>query len=141
MAAPTTISGSLMFIEYSDTPGGAKKSAVCQSEGSFDGSRNVVSDETNCGVLKSMGPANNRFTLNAVVDLAPDAGEASYNDYQALYQNNTQKYWHLTDSNNDLYHGGYGWISALGQQNVSGQTAKFTMTIEIDGDIDITPQS
>lgn len=141
MAAPTTISGSLMFIEYSDTPGGAKKSAVCQSEGSFDGSRNVVSDETNCGVLKSMGPANNRFTLNAVVDLAPDAGEASYNDYQALYQNNTQKYWHLTDSNNDLYHGGYGWIAALGQQNVSGQTAKFTMTIEIDGDIDITPQS
>jgi hypothetical protein len=88
-----------------------------------------------------MGPANNRFTLNAVVDLAPDAGEASYNDYQALYQNNTQKYWHLTDSNNDLYHGGYGWIAALGQQNVSGQTAKFTMTIEIDGDIDITPQS
>jgi len=141
MAAPTTISGSLMFIEYSDTPSGAKKSAVCQSEGSFDGSRNVVSDETNCGVLKSMGPANNRFTLNAVVDLAPDAGEASYNDFQALYQNNTQKYWHLTDSNNDLYHGGYGWISALGQQNVSGQTAKFTMTIEIDGDIDITPQS
>jgi hypothetical protein len=141
MAAPTTISGSLMFIEYSVTPAGAKKSAVCQSEGSFDGSRNVVSDETNCGVLKSMGPANNRFTLNAVVDLAPDAGEASYNDYQALYQNNTQKYWHLTDSNNDLYHGGYGWISALGQQNVSGQTAKFTMTIEIDGDIDITPQS
>lgn len=141
MAAPTTISGSVMFIEYSDTPSGAKKSAVCQSEGSFDGSRNVVSDETNCGVLKSMGPANNRFTLNAVVDVAPDAGEASYNDFQALYQNNTQKYWHLTDSNNDIYHGGYGWIAALGQQNTSGQTAKFTMTIEIDGDIDITPQS
>jgi len=141
MAAPTTISGSVMFIEYSDTPSGAKKSAVCQSEGSFDGSRNVVSDETNCGVLKSMGPANNRFTLNAVVDVAPDAGEASYNDFQVLYQNNTQKYWHLTDSNNDIYHGGYGWISALGQQNTSGQTAKFTMTIEIDGDIDITPQS
>lgn len=141
MAAPTTISGSVMFIEYSDTPSGAKKSAVCQSEGSFDGSRNVVSDETNCGVLKSMGPANNRFTLNAVVDVAPDANEASYNDFQALYQNNTQKYWHLTDSNNDIYHGGYGWISALGQQNTSGQTAKFTMTIEIDGDIDITPQS
>jgi len=47
MADATTISGSVMFIEYSDTPSGAKKSAVCQSEGSFDGSRNVVSDETN----------------------------------------------------------------------------------------------
>ena len=51
MADPTTLSGSVMFIEYSDTPSSAKKSAVCQSEGSFDGSRNVVSDETNCGTL------------------------------------------------------------------------------------------
>lgn len=141
MADPTTISGSVMFIEYSDTPGGAKKSAVCQSEGSFDGSRNVVSDETNCGVLKQLGPQNNRMTLNAVVDTAPDANEASYNDYQTLYANNTKKYWHLTDAANDIYHGGYGWISALGQQNTSGQTSKFTMTIEIDGDIDTTPQS
>jgi hypothetical protein len=141
MADPTTISGSVMFIEYSDTPAGAKKSAVCQSEGSFDGSRNVVSDETNCGVLKSLGPQNNRMTLNAVVDTAPDAGEASYNDFQTMYANNTKKYWHLTDSANDIYHGGYGWIASLGQQNVSGQTAKFTMTIEIDGDIDTTPQS
>jgi len=100
MADPTTLSGSVMYIEYSDTPGGAKKSAVCQSEGSFDGSRNVVSDETN-----------------------------------------TKKYWHLTDSTETVYHGGYGWISALGQQNTSGQTAKFTMTIEIEGDIDTEPQS
>jgi hypothetical protein len=29
----------------------------------------------------------------------------------------------------------------LGQQNVSGQTAKFTMTIEIEGDIDTQPAS
>lgn len=141
MADPTTLSGSVMFIQYSDTPSSTKKSAVCQSEGSFDGSRNVVSDETNCGTLKTMGPQNNRFTLNAVVDIAPDAGEASYNDFQTLYANNTKKYWHLTNSGEDVYHGGYGWISALGQQNVSGQNCKFTMTIEIEGDIDTTPAS
>jgi hypothetical protein len=141
MADATTISGSVMFIEYSDTPGSAKKSAVCQSEGSFDGSRNVVSDETNCGTLKVLGPQNNRFTLNAVVDTVPDANEASFNDFQTLYANNTKKYWHLTDSAETIYHGGYGWISALGQQNVSGQTAKFTMTIEIEGDIDTEPAS
>ena len=87
MADPTTISGSVMFIEYSDTPSGAKKSAVCQSEGSFDGSRNVVSDETNCGTLKTLGPQNNRFTLNAVVDTAPDATEASFNDFQTRKNN------------------------------------------------------
>ena len=90
MADATTISGSVMFIEYSDTPSGARKSAVCQSEGSFDGSRNVVSDETNCGTLKVLGPQNNRFTLNAVVDTVPDANEASYNDFQTLYLLNKQ---------------------------------------------------
>jgi len=67
MADATTISGSVMFIEYSDSPSSAKKSAVCQSEGSFDGSRNVVSDETNCGTLKVLGPQNNRLRLPTMI--------------------------------------------------------------------------
>lgn len=141
MANPTTISGSVMYIQYSTLPNGTRTSAVCQSEGSFDGSRNVVSDETNCGTLKTLGPQNNRFTVNAVVDVVPDLGEASYNDFQTMYANNTKRYWHLSDANDTIYHGGYGWIAALGQQNVSGQTAKFTMTIEIEGDIDTVPAS
>ncbi len=136
--ATTTLQGSTMFIEYANdnTLTGAKV-AVCQTEGSFDGSRNVVSDETNCGVLKSMGPANNRLTLNAVVDLTPDANEASFNDFLTLYNDNTKKFWALTDDDNVMI-SGYGWIASLGQQNTSGQTGKFTMTIEIDGDL-ITP--
>jgi len=141
MADPTTISGSVMFIQYSDTPGGTRKSAVCQSQGDFSGTTDVTSDQTNCGVLKAIGNSNNQFTLNAVVDTVPDADEASYNDFQTLYVNKTKKYWHLTDADETVYHGGYGWITSLGQQNASGQTAKFTMTIDIDGDIDTTPQS
>ncbi len=135
--AVTTVNGSTVFVSYSDDDSYTnQKTAVCQSEGSFDGSRNVVSDETNCGVLKSLGPQNNRLTLNAVVSTTPESGEASYNEYQTLYANNTKKYWSLSD-NASIYSEGYGWISALGQQNVSGQTAKFTVTIEIDGDLDI----
>ena len=132
---PSTISGSTMFITFADDNAGTnEKSAICQSEGSFDGSRNVVSDETNCGVLKSLGPQNNRLTLNAVVDINPSSGQASFNDFLTLYENNTKKYWALTDSTN-IYIEGDGWISAIGQQNTSGQTAKFTVTIEIDGDL------
>lgn len=141
MADPTTISGSVMFIQYSDTPGGTRKSAVCQSQGDFSGTTDVTSDQTNCGVLKAIGNSNNQFTLNAVVDTVPDADEASYNDFQTLYVNKTKKYWHLTDADETVYHGGYGWITSLGNQNASGQTSKFTMTIDIDGDIDTTPQS
>ena len=73
--------------------------------------------------------------------MAPDADEASYNDFQTLYANKTKKYWHLSNTDDSLYHGGYGWITALGQQNASGQTAKFTMTIDIDGDLDIVASS
>ena len=141
MADPTTVSGSLMFISYSDTPGGTRKSAVCQSQGDFTGSTDVNSDQTNCGVLKAVGNSNNQFSLNAVVDMAPDADEASYNDFQTLYAAKTKKYWHLSNADDSLYHGGYGWITALGQQNASGQTAKFTMTIDIDGDLDIVASS
>lgn len=141
MADPTTISGSLMFLQHSDTPGGTRDKAVCITDVSYDGSRNVNSDETHCGVLKSTGPASHTFTMSAVVDTAPDADEASYNDYQTLFVNNTKKYWHLTDADETVYHGGYGWITALGQQNTTGQTAKFTLTVEIDGDLDTTATS
>lgn len=134
--AVTTVNGSTMFISYSDDDTYAnQKTAVCQSEGSFDGSRNVVSDETNCGILKSLGPQNNRLTLNAVVSTTPGATEASFNEFQALYAANTKKFWSLSDST-DIYSEGYGWISAIGQQNTSGQTAKFTVTIELDGDVE-----
>lgn len=131
----TTISGSTMFISFADdaTPTN-EKTAVCQSEGSFDGSRNVVSDETNCGILKSLGPQNNRLNLTAVVDVNPGANEASFDDFLTLYTANTRKYWMLSDDTN-IYIEGYGWISAIGQQNTSGQTAKFNVTIEIDGDL------
>lgn len=139
MADPTTVSGSVIFIQYSDTPTGTRKSAVCQSQGDFTGSTDVNSEQTNCGVLKSIGKSNNQFSLNAVVDLVPDLTEASYNEFQTIYVNKTKKYWHLSNGDNSLYHGGYGWISALGQQNASGQTAKFTMTIDIDGDIAVDP--
>ena len=141
MADPTTVSGSLMFISYSDTPGGTRKSAVCQSQGDFTGSTDVNSDQTNCGVLRAVGNSNNQFSLNAVVDMVPDPTEASYVDFQTLYANKTKKYWHLSNADDSLYHGGYGWITALGQQNASGQTAKFTMTIDIDGDLDIVASS
>ncbi len=141
MADPTTISGSVMYISYSDTPGGTRKTAVCQSQGDFSGTTDVTSDQTNCGVLKAVGNSNNQFTLNAVVDTVPDADEASYNDFQTIYVNKTKKYWHLTDADETVYHGGYGWITSLGQQNASGQTAKLKRTIDIDGKIDTTPQS
>lgn len=141
MADPTTLLASTMFIQYSDTPGDTRKSAVCLSQADFSGSATINSDETHCGILKGIGNSNNTFTGTAVVDMVPDVDEASYEDFKTLYAAKTKKYWHLTNADDSNYHGGYGWISALGNQNASGQTSKFTFTIDIDGDIDTVATS
>jgi hypothetical protein len=95
MADPTTLLASTMFLQYSDTPGGTRKSAVCLSQADFSGSATINSDETHCGILKGIGNSNNTFTGTAVVDMVPDADEASYEDLKAIYVAKTKKYWHL----------------------------------------------
>ena len=139
--AETTILANTVFLEYSDTPTGTRSTAVCLTQVDFTGSTSIQSTETHCGVLKGVGNSNNQFTASAVVDTTPDAGEASYDEFKALYAAKTKKYWHLANGDDSHYHGGYGWITALGNQNASGDTSKFTLTIEIDGNIDIVPES
>lgn len=139
--AETTILANTVFLEYSDTPTGTRSSAVCLTQVDFTGSTAVQSTETHCGVLKGVGNSNNQFSASAVVDATPDAGEVSYNDLKEIYANKTKKYWHLANGDDSHYHGGYGWITALGNQNTSGDVSKFTLTIEIDGTMDIEPQS
>ena len=139
--AVTTIEANTMFIQVSDTPGGTRKSAVCLTQADFSGTLGVNSDETHCGVLKAPGSSNNNFTGAAVVNTTPEADELSYEDFKTIYAPKTKKYWHLTNADDSNYHGGYGWISALGNQNASGQTSKFTFTVDIDGDIDTVATS
>lgn len=142
MADPTTISGKLMFLYYRDAPGSAASQLVCLQDANYNGSRNLISDETNCGVLKDTGQASHQFTGTAVVDTVPDAGEASYLDLQTLFLNDTQKYWELSDENDVIFHGGYGKITQLGNQNsAAGGASKFTLTVEVTGTLDVTPTS
>lgn len=139
--ANTTIQANTMFIQFSDTPEGERKSAVCLTQADFSGSTAVQSTETHCGVLKAVGNSNNQFTGNAVLITDPDTDEASYEDFKTIYAAKTKKYWHLTNADDSNYHGGYGWLTALGNQNASGDTSKFTFTVDIDGNLDTEPTS
>ena len=139
--ALTTIEASTMFLQYSDTPGGIRKSGVCYTQADYAGSTTINSDETHCGVLKAPGSSNNQFTGALVINTTPEADEFSYAELKAMSVAKTKKYWHLTNADDSNYHGGYGWLSALGNQNASGQTSKATFTVDIDGDIDVVPAS
>lgn len=136
-----TLSSKLVFLFYADSPGSATSKLICLKNCSYNGSRTVITDETRCGVLKETGPASHQFTGEVVFDDAPAGGEASYNEIQALFINDTQKYWTLTDAGNTLFHGGYGKITNLTQANPESGHSSATLTVEITGDLDIIPES
>lgn len=139
---PTTVSGKLMFLWYSDTEASDDSQLVCMIESNYSGTRNEITDETNCGSLSDTGAAKHQLTGTLVIDTAPDSGEVSYAALQTLFVNDTTKYWMLRDEDNTIFHGGLGKISQLGQQNsASGGFAKATVTISLSGALDTTSQS
>lgn len=137
----STLQASTMFLQYGDTPAGPFKTVVCLSQADFSGSATINSDETHCGILKGIGNSNNTFTGTLVLETVPTVDEGSYEELKTIYAGKLKKYWQLTNDDDSNYHGGYGWLSALGNQNASGQTSKATFTVDIDGDIDIVPTS
>jgi len=138
MAAPTTVDSSLVLFSYSTDSGVTYKTVVCESDSNIEGSRNVVTDETKCGILKYPGPANFRVTFNGVVDSVPDATEASYTEIQAIFAANTKVYAKYTNVGTEPYHQGQGWFTRLGNQNAASGTSKFSFDFEFDGDVDVT---
>ena len=53
-------------------------SVVCKQSASLDGSRNVSTEESDCGVFKSFGPSNYKLNFSGLVDIAPDADLLQY---------------------------------------------------------------
>lgn len=141
MADRATVDASTVVLGYADTPSGTFKYLVCESDSNVDMSRNETTDETKCGVLKELGQQNNKFSGNIVVVTDEDTDEASHADLLALYAAKTKKYWTWTNTANDVFIGGYGWVSSYNPSAPASGTVKASLTITIDGDIDTTPTS
>jgi hypothetical protein len=142
---PTIVDGKLMFLRFSDGPDASAADVlkiVCLMDSNYNGTRNEITDETNCGALSNTGPAKHQFTGTGVIDTVPDTDEASYKEIQDLFLADTEKYWELSDEDQTIYHAGYGKITQLGNQNTaSGGGSKFTLTVSITGTLVNTPQS
>ena len=141
MADRTTVDASTVVISFADAPGGAYKSLVCETDSSVDLSRNETSEETKCGVLKELGPQNNKFSGNIVVVTDEDTDEASHADLLHLYTTKAKKYWTWTNTAGDVFVGGYGWVTSYSPQAPASGTVKASITIIIDGDIDTVEPS
>lgn len=140
MADPTVVTGSELIWSYSTDAGSTYKVVVCKKSANLDGSRNVNTEETDCGVYKTFGPSNWKLNYTGVVDTAPDTGEGSWTELLTLFEANTAFMSKFATSGNEPFITGTGKLASLQvSAESSNDTVKFTAAFEFSGAVDITP--
>lgn len=141
MADPKTVTGSELIWKYStNIPSPSYKTVVCKQSASLDASRNVSTEETDCGVYKSFGPSNYKLNFSGVVDTEPDSGEGSWTELLAIFEANTEILSTFATAGNEPFVSGVARISSLSlTASAPSDTLKFTATVEYYGTIDLTP--
>lgn len=133
--ALTTVAANTMLLSFraSDPGSDALKSIVCEVDSNINSTMEVTTDATKCGSTTAPGSITTTLSGNAVVNITPETGEASYNEIQDLYYAQTQIDWEYTNADGDIVHSGIGWFTQLGNQNAATGTSKFTWTISPNG--------
>lgn len=140
--ATTTQDARLVLLWVATTNSfAAAKAIVCESDSSFDGTRDVTTEDTKCELLKSLGSQNNKISGNGVLKLNPTATQISFQQLMTYYSDGQLLYAWYTDAGTDggdVFASGQGWFTQIGSQNTSGQFSKFSYTFEFNGDVDVT---
>lgn len=140
MADPTTVTGSELIWSYSTDSGSTYKAVVCKKSANLDASRNVTTEETDCGVFKTFGPSNYKLNYTGVVDTAPDTGEGSWTELLTLFEANTAFMSKFATAGNEPFITGTGKLASLNLSAESpGGTVAFSASFEYSGTVDITP--
>jgi hypothetical protein len=141
MADPVTLTGSELIWSYSTnltTP--AYKDVVCKKSASLNGTRNVTTEETDCGIYKAFGPSTYKIDFTGIVDITPDATEGSWTELLGLFDANTAILSKFATTGNEPYITGTSKISSLTLSADSPSAmVSFSATVEIYGTVDITP--
>lgn len=137
--AITKILGKDVTLEISTnlvTP--AYKAVVCAEDSTLNGSTEVNSRDTKCGVLKSFG--NTSWTLegSGVANSTPETDEISADEILTIFQDSTPVLFKLSDAGGAIYRQGQGTFSAYSESHPSADLVSFDYTLEVDGDIDIS---
>lgn len=141
MADPTTVTGSELIWKYStniETP--SYKTVVCKKSATLDASRNVSTEEVDCGTFKAFGPSNYKLNFTGIIDSVPDTGEGSWTELLTIFEANTAILSTFATVGNEPYISGVARISSL-SLSASGPSdlVQFTATVEYYGAIDLTP--
>jgi hypothetical protein len=138
--AITKIEGKLVKLEISTnlvTP--AYKMVVCAEDSTLDGSTDVNTRNTKCGVFKSNGNVSWTLSGSGVANATPDSDELSADEILTLFQDSTNVLWKLTHETGDtiIYREGQGFFSAYSEGHPADDLVGFDYTLEVDGTIEI----
>ena len=141
------ILGTLQNIEIDVAGGSSYKTLVCLRTSSVSTSATVNEDETNCGVLTSVGEAKFSFDFDAVCETAPGGSSISYKDLLTVLVNKTKitvRFQNPTVTGSSIgtvyYHQCEAYVTdlTLNQDAAGGAYINFSGTITSTGTLDIT---
>lgn len=142
MSARVTIDAAEVVMGYADAPGETYKDVYCELDSSWTLQRDEVAEKTkNCGTLKQVGPQNNTVSGNLAVITDQESDEASHDELILLYTSKARKYWRWTNTDGDIFIGGYGYLNSYNPSAPVEGVVKAAFTVSIDGDIDTAEPS
>jgi hypothetical protein len=139
------ILGSLQNIEVDVTGGSSYKNLVCLSSSSVNTTLDTATDQTNCGVLTSVGEPSVSVDFDAVCEVAPTISQISYEDLLAASINKTLVSVRVQSPTvtgasvgTVYYHQFSAYVTSLTLTQATADFIKFSGSLSSTGTIDIT---
>jgi len=117
----------------------AWKEIVCGTDIGLDGSKDVTTTRTKCGVIKSAGDTSWTITGSGVANHTPLTGEVSADELIAVMQGTTDVLVRYQDDTTpaNMYRGGQGIMTAYSENAGTDDPVVFDFTIELNGALTI----
>ena len=139
------ILGSLQNIEVDVTGGSSYKNLVCLASSSVNTTLDTATDQTNCGVLTSVGEPAIAVSFDAVCEVAPTVSQISYEDLLSASINKTLVSVRVQSPTvtgasvgTVYYHQFSAYVTSLTLTQATADFIKFSGTLSSTGTIDIT---
>lgn len=139
------ILGSVQNIEVDVAGGSSYKNLVCLSSSSVNTTLDTATDQTNCGVLTSVGEPSVSLDFDAVCETAPTVSQISYEDLLAASINKTMVSVRVQNPTvvgasigTVYYHQFSAYVTSLTLTQATADFIKFSGSLTSTGTIDIT---
>lgn len=138
------IQGSLQNVEIDVANGTSYKTLVCLRTSSVNTTLDTTTDQTNCGVLTSVGEPSMSVDFDAVCEVSPSGSQISYEDLLAASVNKTMIAVRVqnpvvsgSSAGATYYHAFSGYVTDLTLNQSTAEFINFSGTIASSGALDI----